>query len=117
MKKFVVVFIELVWYSLDIDDMNNFATSIEYQSKDTVITFQTSDLIRDLNSKEKVLPIIIDLESLDIQMSQEGKDLRNYQFWKLLNRLKHHKIIDSGFQLKKENIKLFLEHIAILYYN
>lgn len=115
MKKFVVAYIELQWYSIDIENYSDFKDRIDYKRGDTVISFQISDLIRELNSKGKNLPTIIDLESLDKQMSQEGSDLREYRQWKVLSRLNHYKIPEPDFRLIKANIPLFLEHIATLY--
>lgn len=115
MKKFVVAYIELEWYSIDIENYIDFKDKIDYKRGDTVISFQISDLIRELNSKGKNLPTIIDLESLDKQMSQEGSDLREYRQWKVLSRLKHYKILEPDFRLTKANIQLFLEYIATLY--
>lgn len=111
--------IESQWYSLNIEDFENFEAnnSLRFRSTDRLITFQASDLIRELYSRNpKVkLPIIIDLESFDKQMSQEGKEFREYKSWKVLNFLRHHQIIDSGFELNFDNFKLVLQHLAVLY--
>lgn len=116
MKKYIVTFIELEWYSLNIEDFEDFNKGIELTYRNTLITFQTSDLIREFNSsKRRLLPTIIDLESFDKQMSQEGKEFRDFTTWKALYCLRHHKIIDSEFKLTKESIKIFLEHLATLY--
>jgi DNA polymerase I-like protein with 3'-5' exonuclease and polymerase domains len=116
MKTLIIIFIETNWYSLDIDNFDDFNNTLIHNSKNTLVTFQTSDLIREIKSKEiKSLPKIIDLESFDKQMSQEGKEFRNYSNWKALNFLKHHKEIDSEFKLTKENIKSFLEKLSVLY--
>lgn len=116
MKKYIVAFIELEWFSLNIEDYADFNKIIDFDYRNTLITFQTSDLIREINSKNrKYLPSIIDLESFDKQMSQEGKEFREYENWKALYFLRYNKIIDSEFKLSKENIKVFLEHLASLY--
>ncbi|HZK93139.1 MAG TPA: DNA polymerase [Prolixibacteraceae bacterium] len=116
MKKYIVTYIALEWFSLNIDDYGDFKKSNVFNSKNIIITFQTSDLIRELNSKgRKLLPAIIDLECFDKQMSQEGKEFREYANWKALNFLRHYKIIDSEFKLNKDNVKQFLEYLASLY--
>jgi hypothetical protein len=116
MKTYIVVFLELEWYSLNIEDFDDFKSSLVSNHRNTIITFQTSDIIREYKSKDKkILPTIIDLESFDKQMSQEGKEFRDYDNWKALNFLRRYKIIDSEFKLTKGNVKLFLEHLASLY--
>jgi DNA polymerase I-like protein with 3'-5' exonuclease and polymerase domains len=116
MKKYIVAFIELEWFSLNLEDFTDFNNTIDFDYRNTLITFQTSDLIREINSKNrKALPSIIDLESFDKQMSQEGKEFRDYDNWKALYFLRHNKVIDSDFKLTKENIKVFLEHLALLF--
>lgn len=116
MKSLIVTFIESEWYSINIADFDDFKNGLDYNFRNTIITFQTSDLIREFNSKKiKKLPIIIDIESFDKQMSQEGKEFREYSNWKALTFLKYHKVIDSEFKLTKDNIKVFLEHLAYLY--
>jgi hypothetical protein len=116
MKNVIVILIESEWYSLNIENFNDFKKAIDYNFKNTFITFQTSDLIREFNTRNiKTLPKIIDLESFDKQMSQEGKEFREFANWKALNFLRHHKVIDSEFRLSNDNIKLFLEQLAFLY--
>jgi len=48
-------------------------------------------------------------------MSQEGKDIRTFDDWSLISSLKHHKIIDSEFELSQANIQSFLECVAKLF--
>lgn len=116
MKKYVVVFIESTWFSLNIEDYADNNNVLTYDSKNQLITFQSSDLIREFDSNGiKSLPKIIDLESFDKQFSQEGKELRNFKKWKILKCLRHHNIIESDFRLSKDNIVKFMEHIASLY--
>lgn len=108
--------IESLWYSLNINDFSDYTTSHKFNHHNTYITFQTSDFIRVLKSANfKKLPIIIDLESFDKQMSQEGKEFRTFKNWKVLHFLRHNKVIDSEFKLTENNFKLFLEYIALLY--
>ncbi len=116
MKKLIVAFIESEWYSMNIEDSDDFIKTLNYSSSNFYITFQTSDLIREFKSRRiKKLPKIIDLESFDKQMSQEGKEFRDNGVWKALGFLRYHKAIDSEFKLSIENIKSFLEKIAFLY--
>ncbi len=117
MKQFVVVFIESKWYLMDIEDTDNLIQGLNYNPSNTYITFQTSDLIRKFKSinRPSLRSNIIDLESFDKQMSQEGKDIKSYGSWKVLNFLRYHKKIDSDFRLSEQNIKSFLEKIGSLY--
>lgn len=107
------------WYSLNINDFSDYNQSPIFHFQNTYITFQTSDFIRVLKTtqKHKRIPAIIDLESFDKQMSQEGKEFRDFKDWKVLHFLRHNKVIDSDFRLKESNFKLFLEYIATLYLN
>lgn len=116
MTKYTVVYIEGKWYLLNIDDQSDFLETMSYDIRNLLITFQTSDLIREFDSKGKHrLPHIIDLESFDKQMSQEGKEFKEGRNWKILKALRHHKIIDSKFELKLDNIEQFLSFVAQLY--
>jgi DNA polymerase I-like protein with 3'-5' exonuclease and polymerase domains len=119
MNKYVIMLIESNWYSLDINDFDNYTTNCDliFSDDDYVISFQTSDLIRSFISTGYSLPNIIDLESFDKQMSQEGKDIRCFDNWKAINMLKHHKIIDDNFLLSETTFKTFLEQIASFYLN
>lgn len=116
MKKYLVMFIESAWYSLNIDDFNDYNTSHIFNKVDSIITFQSSDLIREFKARDfQKLPIIIDLESFDKQMSQEGKEFKNYKKWTAIQLLKHHKIVDEGFKLASSNFKQFMEHLSAYY--
>lgn len=119
MKRYVLIFVESQWHSLDIDEPDNYIISdvIIFSHESLLITFQTSHLIQHIraNSKIKKLPTIIDLECLDKQMAQEGKEFRSYNNWKAIHALRHHKVIDSEFDLKKSNFKLLLEHLSSLF--
>lgn len=103
--------VESQWYSLNLDNFEEFNSDIflMFRRTDQIITFQTSDLIRELYSKnhKTILPNIIDLESFDKQMAQEGKEFKEYKEWKAISFLRHHKVIDSGFDLNSKNFKLF----------
>jgi len=116
MKKFVVAFIESEWYSMNIEDSNDFVKTLSYSPSNLYITFQTSDLIREFKTRRiKILPKIVDLESFDKQMSQEGKEFRSNGDWKALGFLRYHKVIDAEFKLSIENIESFLGKISNLY--
>lgn len=119
MAKIILICVESQWHSLNLDDFDDYNSnhSLRFRRLDQVITFQTSDLIRKLysNDPKVILPEIIDLESFDKQMSQEGKEFRESREWKALNFLRHHKIIDSGFDLSFNNFKIILEHLGVLY--
>lgn len=117
MKTFIATLIESQWYTIDIDDFEDFNNHLSLKRGDTIISFQISDLIRELKKEISFIPVIIDLESLDKQMSQEGSDLENNRSWKMLTKLKEHKILDSDFKLSKITIRTFLESIATFYKN
>ncbi|MCD2421784.1 DNA polymerase [Niabella pedocola] len=115
MSTFIVALVDLEWYFIDVNNLGDFSSSFVFDKEDILVSFQTTDLIREISSREAVLPIIIDLESLEKQVAQEGKDLRNYSEWKVLKRLKYHKIIDPSFKITRENIKDFLQNIFNFY--
>lgn len=116
MKKFVVALIESKWYSLNIEDSNDFEKTLSYSPSNLYVTFQTSDLIREFKTKKiKTLPKIVDLESFDKQMSQEGREFRGNRDWKALGFLRYHKVIDAEFKLSINNIEYFLGKISFLY--
>ncbi len=116
MKKFAVAFIETEWYSMNIEDPNDFVKALNYCPSNLYITFQTSDLIREFKARRiKTLPKIVDLESFDKQMSQEGREFRGNRDWKALGFLGYHKVIDAEFKLSIESIESFLGKISFLY--
>ncbi|MEO4004304.1 DNA polymerase [Flavobacterium sp. CAU 1735] len=116
MNKYITMLIGSQWHSLNVHDFNDYKNELIYNFQNTYITFQTSDLIREFKSKEsKRLPGIIDLESFDKQMSQEGKEFREFKNWRVLNFLRHNRVIDSKFELKESNFKMLLELLATLY--
>ena len=124
MKKYITLYMKSKWYLLNIDDYNDFKENIDYKIRDILITFQSSDLIRELNNyKRRKLPTIIDLEAFDKQMSQKGKDTPSEEKkkWRILSRLHKYGLIDSTFSLTQSSIRLFLEKVAnwykILYTN
>lgn len=110
------MFIESAWHSLNIDDFSDYNSFHSFNKIDLLITFQSSDLIREFKAKNfKNLPVIIDLESFDKQMSQEGKEFKKYKKWTAVQLLKHHKIVDESFKLTLGNFRLFLEHLSTYY--
>lgn len=116
MKKFVVAFIESNWYSMNIEDSNDFGNTLSSSPSNLYITFQTSDLIREFKTRRiKTLPTIVDLESFDKQMSHEGKEFRDNRDWKALGFLRYHNVIDAEFKLSVENIESFLNKMSFLY--
>jgi len=114
MKRYVLIYIESTWHFLNVDDYTDYTHSPPHPNH-LFITAQTSDLVRYLTAEypNRKLPNIVDLESLDKQMSQEGKDIRIFDDWSLLSSLRHHKIIDSEFELC--HIQSFLECVAKLF--
>lgn len=119
MKNYITFYAGSVWYLLNIEDYNDFQENIFHTIYDTLITFQSSDLIRELHvyyPRRKTLPKVIDLESLDKQMSQKGKEVpEEKKKWKVLTRLHENNLIDSDFSLNKSSIKIFLEKVADWY--
>lgn len=120
MKKYITYYCESKWYLLNIEDYNDFQENINHTLEDILVTFQSSDLIRQLTAsypRRKDLPIIIDLESFDKQMSQKGKEiaLEEKKRWKVLSRLREQGLIDSDFSITKSTTKIFLEKVADWY--
>lgn len=110
------MYIEAEWYSLNIDDFSEYNESLVYGAANSYLTFQVNDLIQKFKSdKRRSIPEIIDMEGFDRQMSQEGRDFRDFKTWKAIHFLRHHKSIDSSFDLTKTNFKLFLEHLGTLF--
>jgi DNA polymerase I-like protein with 3'-5' exonuclease and polymerase domains len=112
------MYIESTWYSLNIDDFNDFKSALVRGADHTLVTFQTSDLMQHFKANAPIrIPNIVDLRSFDKQMSQEGKEFRENKKWNALLFLMHHKVIDSEFELKQSSFKIFLEYLAKLYIN
>ncbi|WP_417559089.1 DNA polymerase [Mesoflavibacter zeaxanthinifaciens] len=113
MSRFVICLTENTWYSLDIDN-EKFIEGIALNSKSTYITFQVSDFIRYIKSKDKkYIPDIINLESLDKQFSQSGKELLGYGKWHILKSLRREEFIKSDYRVS--NIESFLQTIKDFY--
>jgi DNA polymerase I-like protein with 3'-5' exonuclease and polymerase domains len=112
------MFVESQWHSIDIDDNEDYTVSevLTITQASLYITFQTNQLLQHFRTNRiKKLPTIIDLECLDKQMAQEGKEFRSYKNWKAIHALRHHKIIDSEFNLNKSNFKTVLEHLSLMF--
>jgi len=113
MNKFIICFSGNSWYSLDINT-NEFLEEIKYSSRSTYITFQTSDFIRFLKSEnKKYVPNIINLESLDKQFSQSGKDILDHSKWHILKSLRRENIISQDYKVGE--VKHFLTLIKEFY--
>lgn len=117
MKTLIVLYIKSQWYSLNIDNFDDYNEALPRQTKNTLISFQTSDLIRCLMllNENVPLPTIIDLECVDKQMSQQGKEFRNDKRWSAIRALKYHEIVSDDYVVKKDGVKELLENIAELY--
>lgn len=111
-----VVYYNLEWHDL-IEDNDKFKYAkfniSTMEDSDQIISFQTSDLIREYSSRKKSIPQIIDLESLDMQMSQKGRDIRFWGKWSIFRRLVELGIISSYNDV--DDIHLFLRHINTFY--
>lgn len=117
--KYVLHFYNAQWYQLNIDNFSDYRLYTDYNAENLLITFQASDLIRFFNSKKiKNLPSILDLQSFDKQMSQQGKEFRQYNDWSVINFLNHNKFSiqelgQSGNQVDLP--KKLLEAVATIY--
>lgn len=118
MGYYVILLSESDWHCLDINNFDNYLVGTDelFRESNTLITYQTADLIQFIkgNSKVHKLPDIVDLECFDKQMSQEGKEFRDYTQWRAINFLRHHNAIDVDFQFDG-NIKIYLELLASLF--
>lgn len=119
MKEVIVMFDKQQWYSLDINNHDDYVENCklsDYSFSDVIISFQTSDLIRELISLNiKLLPNIIDLESFDKQMTQLGGDERNFENWNIVKMLKHHNEGIADFQFEEDKVKNILTIVSALY--
>jgi DNA polymerase I-like protein with 3'-5' exonuclease and polymerase domains len=113
------MFVDSQWHSLNIDDHTDYVIgdSVVLNRDNTLITFQTGYLIPYIKANKPFfrVPIIIDLECFDKQMSQEGKDSKKYKEWKAIRFLMHHKMVGPEFELKYANLKSLLELLGKLY--
>lgn len=113
-KKYTILLLDTVWFALDIET-GEFGEMPRMRSNFLVITSQSSDFTRHCKTNKWPVPQIVDLEGLDKQMSQEGKDIAGKKKWRLLEMLRRHKFIDIDFKLTQETVKDFLEHVAAAY--
>lgn len=113
MNEFVICYSGNVWYSLNIQN-NEFKEGLLIVPTDKYITYQSSDLIRFLKAKNtKKVPEIIDLESLDKQFYQSGKDILGYGKWHILKTLRRHEIINEKYRV--ESVEDFVQKLKLLY--
>ena len=117
MKRLILIYIESVWHSLNVDNFSEYSINQNFRRGDVLVTFQSSDLTRHLASQypSRFPPSIIDLESLDKQMSQEGREFRDYKEWNLISSLKYHNLVESHFKVRESNIRETLEYMANLF--
>lgn len=120
MCKRAAVLVNLQWHLMNVDNTTEYTTSdrLKINPEDTLITFQCSDLIRDLSKtipNNEHLPNIIDIECLDRQMSQKRREYSENRNWQIISSLREHEIIDSDFKIKSENIQVFMEKFCKLY--
>ncbi|REH43391.1 DNA polymerase I-like protein with 3'-5' exonuclease and polymerase domains [Tenacibaculum gallaicum] len=116
MKELIICFTENRWYSLDISN-NDFVEDYNISNRNKYYTFQVSDLIREIKTKRnKKIPEIINIESLDKQFSQKGKDLLDFKKWHILKSLRRENIIKSNYKITDLNefllkIKEFIDKL------
>ncbi|MFW2477402.1 MAG: hypothetical protein ACN4EP_10825, partial [Sediminibacterium sp.] len=118
MKTYIIGFVDSQFHCLNVDDHNEYLIdfNIVKDPKNILVSFQSSEITRALKArKAKVVPEIIDLESLDKQMSRLGKDERDYSDWTVISALRDHDLVGSGFTITQSTMKQFLEKIAELY--
>ncbi len=117
MTRLVILFIENQWYSLNIDNPEEYRENHVFGGDGVLITFQSSELIRHLKAIKQFrkLPEIVDIEGFEKQMAQEGKDLILYKKWTMLAVLKYHSIAEPDFKLSRTTIRDFLGYMAVLY--
>ena len=113
MNKYIICFTGNKWYSLNIRT-NEFLEDIKYSYRSTYITFQTSDFVRFLKAENKrYIPNIINLESLDKQFSQSGKDILDHTKWHVLKSLRRENLIRDDY--KVDHVESFLKLLNELY--
>ena len=99
MKEFIICFTENKWYSLEISN-EEFSEDYKLSAGNKYYSFQVSDLIRELKRlKYKTLPEIVNIESLDKQFAQSGKDLFDFKRWHILKSLRRENIINSHYRI------------------
>ena len=117
MKKYIVVYVKSKWYALNVEDTNDFTESLPRNAKNILISCQAADLVRHLiiSNATQPLPGIIDLECMDKQMSQIGRDLLDDRPWRIIKSLKFHGIVNDEYRVSTSEIAQFCENILALY--
>lgn len=99
MKEFIICFTENKWYSLDLSN-DEFYEEHNISATNKYYSFQVSDVIRHIKSKGlKTIPSIVNIESVDKQFSQSGKDLFDFKRWYILKSLRRENIINSRYRI------------------
>jgi len=118
-KKIAVLNAGDFWYGIDIANPDKLIENVRIAGSVTLITSQTADLVRFIKSEKMRFTTIniIDLECLDKQMSQAGKDVHAVKKWHLLVRLKYHKFLANDFRLTDLTLLECLQGMAKFYEN
>src|SRR4029079_19322403 len=113
MNQYIIWLTGNTWYSLNIGN-DKFAEGLVLNSRHSFITFQVSDFIRYIKSENKnYVPEIINLESLDKQFSQSGKDILGQGKWHILKSLRRMEIIRSDYKISE--VDTFIQLIKDFY--
>lgn len=113
---YIVSQINSNWYSINIDDSEDYHEILITNPNSTLISYRVSDLIRQFGSLNLAkIPSVIDLECLDKQFSQVGNDLTSNDKWNILKCLRKYSILTENLKYNIDNIKEFLILIGELY--
>jgi len=117
MSRYAILFIENRWHSLNLDQREDYREDHRFGADEELITFQSQELLRYLKTKDrfKLIPKIVDLEGLERQISQEGKDIKSFKNWTMLAALKHHDITPLDFKLSSSTVRDFLGYMTVFY--
>lgn len=116
MKHLVVISLNNNWFSIDLGEPEILISTLRLTDVGTIVTFQSAELFAYFESLGRMLvPQVFDLQCLDKQMSQEGKEFRNPKKWHLLPFLKYHKVIPDDFVLNDASILYCLQAMGIVY--
>jgi DNA polymerase I-like protein with 3'-5' exonuclease and polymerase domains len=117
MTRYVILFIENQWHSLNLDQPKDYQEVHRFGTDGFLITFQSPELLRHLKKIKRVqiIPEIVDLEGFEKQMGQEGKDIKSFKNWTMLAALKYYNIATPDFKLSRSTIRDFLGYMAVLY--
>jgi DNA polymerase I-like protein with 3'-5' exonuclease and polymerase domains len=99
---------------MNISNPESFSQGLLREAENILVTFQSGDLIRSLMKMDKrmSLPSVVDLQSLDKQMSQQGKEFRNDRPWKLHKMLRYHGFMPDDHRFGDNPIKEVLEFMS-----